>query len=251
MNKPIQCTIYDCEFNQFFDGMIISNIIFVIVEDGQYVPPKELICEHVDYGLVQYYIGSYLEGESNSKWGYFDHETGNIKIPAEYDCAGPFYGDRALVKKNGKYGFIDPDGKVVIPVMWNEINKAWESDPWVVKKDDKWGYINRDGVVIIPLQFDDASLFCENRARVKKGNKWGYINSNGDLIIEPIFDDARPFRCIGKGDSKNYFAARVKKECSYGFINKDGNYIIKPMLEDAFEFWDIGYACVKFVANGA
>jgi hypothetical protein len=247
MKEVIRCTIYDCEFDFYFEGRIVSNVVYVIEKEGSYKPSKELICEHVDYGLVQYFTGNYLDHESDvdCKWGYFDHESGVIEIPAEYDLAGPFYGDRAMVKKNGKYGYIDPYGRVVIDIVWDEIYKARGLDPWVVRKDDKWGYINRDGEVIIPLQFDDASLFEEDRAQIKQGNKWGYINLNGDLIIDPIFDEVSTFQCIDKDDHTNAFAARVKKDGRYGFITKDGTYIIEPKLEDAFEYWDIGYACVK------
>jgi hypothetical protein len=250
LENPTKCTIYDCEFDQFYKGVIISNIIYVIENGERYVPAKEIICEYVDYGLVQYYTGCYGEENDSSKWGYFDHESGIIQIPAVYDYAAPFYGDRARVEKNGKIGYIDPYGKLVIDIVWDEINRGRnhssnESDPWVVRKDDKWGYINRDGDVIIPLNFDYASIFCEDRARIKKDNKWGYINKNGIMIIEPIFDEVHSFKCIGENGTNQSFAARVKQNGKYGFINEDGKYIIEPIFEDAFEFWDIGFAGVK------
>jgi len=272
MKDHILCTIYDCEFDSYFEGIIFSNIVYVIKNDGSYVPPKESICEYVDYGLVQYYTGSNCNNKSdsqkdkqtkddNSRWGYFDLQTGIIIIPAVYEYVGPFYGDRALVKKNGKFGFSDYNGKIVVDIIWDEIYcgkdlSIWngeiyipKSDPWVVRKDDKWGYINREGEVIIPLDFDYASLFNENRARIKKEGKWGYINGSGELIIEPLFDEINEFKCIGKDCNISYYAARVIKNGKYGFIDTDGKYIIKPMFEEAFEFWDIGYACVKVCAK--
>jgi hypothetical protein len=48
----------------------------------------------------------------------------------------------------------------------------------LVKKNGKWGYIDKTGTVVIAPQFDQvvgALGFPEGLAPVKKGGKWGYI----------------------------------------------------------------------------
>lgn len=62
-----------------------------------------------------------------------------------------------------------------------------------VQKDGKWGYINPEGKIVVPHQFNVAGPFSEGMASVKKGDKWGYINSQGKFVVEPKFDDALPF----------------------------------------------------------
>ena len=263
MKDYIPCTICDCEFQDYSKGIVISDKVYAIQKDGSYIAAKEVICEYVDYGMVQFYVGYYCENDSCdgtdsiSRWGYFHIETGDIVIAPIYEYAGPFGGDLACVVKKNKIGYIDYDGNIVVAIIWDEINRGkenrkyedgrftTESDPWAVRKGDKWGYINSDGRAITPLHFDQATLFEDSRARIKIGDKWGYININGDLLIEPVYDDISMFKCIGKDANKSYYAALVKRFGRFGFISEGGKYIINPIFEEAFEFWDIGYACVK------
>jgi|GEM_PF-902155 len=265
VERLITCTIYDCEFDCYVNGVIDSNIVYAIANDGSYEPAKDAICEYADYGMVQFYIGNYYEyldisdKDNNAIWGYFHYKTGEIVIQPEYEYAGAFYGDRACIIKNGKIGYIDYTGNIVIDIIWDEIKCGkphWkfqngehiaEEEQWLVRKDDKWGYINRDGKIIIPLDFDYATLFHENRAEVKIGKKFGCINVNGDIVIKPVYDEIEEFKFVGKDDIKSYYAARVKNDGKYGFINEDGKHIIECLFEEAFEFWDIGYAGVKFI----
>jgi hypothetical protein len=45
-----------------------------------------------------------------------------------------------------------------------------------------FGYINKEGKVVIPIEYDLGSHFHEGFASVKKGCYWAFINSNGQLI---------------------------------------------------------------------
>ena len=261
------CTIYDCEFDCYVKGIIVSNIVYAIDEAKGHIPPKDVICEHVDCGMVQFYTGYYNESElyngieNKSRWGYFQLETGNILVSPEYEYAGPFCRDRACVIKKGKLGYIDYNGSIVMDIIWDKINPGklhlkhekgrfiTESEPWVVSKDDKWGYITRTGKVITPLIFDNALLFEEYRAGIKKDNKWGFININGKVIIEPVYDEIESYKCIGNDANKSYYASRVKNNDKYGFIDEDGNHITECLYEEACEFWDLGYAVVKYLGE--
>jgi hypothetical protein len=64
----------------------------------------------------------------------------------------------------------------------------------VVGYEGKYGYINDKGILVIPMEFDFAYNFSEGLARVKKGNKFGYINTQGKLVIDFIYDDAMDFK---------------------------------------------------------
>jgi hypothetical protein len=58
-----------------------------------------------------------------------------------------------------------------------------------VQVDGKWGYIDRTGTIVIPPQFGFAGSFSEGLARVLVGNmetgKWGYIDHTGAYVWEP------------------------------------------------------------------
>jgi hypothetical protein len=57
----------------------------------------------------------------------------------------------------------------------------------------KYGYIDKEGRTVIPLKFDNAQPFSEGLAAVMVGSKWGYINKSGALVIGPRFDMAWKF----------------------------------------------------------
>jgi hypothetical protein len=61
-------------------------------------------------------------------------------------------------------------------------------------RDDKSGYIDLNGKIVIPAQFDGADNFSEGLASVKIGDKYGYIDSTGKVVIPPRFNFIGEFK---------------------------------------------------------
>src|SRR5947207_15985085 len=57
-----------------------------------------------------------------------------------------------------------------------------------VDKDGKWGFIDRTGKIVIPLQFDSANDFHEGLALVTANGKNLFIDASGRSVITPQFD---------------------------------------------------------------
>lgn len=74
------------------------------------------------------------------KSGYYNKETLEIIIDPIYDKALDFYENYAAVKKDGKAGFIDIDGKELFPFEFEETRSFDQGRAWV-KVDGKWGVI--------------------------------------------------------------------------------------------------------------
>lgn len=51
-----------------------------------------------------------------------------------------------------------------------------------VQINGKYGYVDESGRVVINLQFDYADLFREGLALVRIGGKWGYIDKTGRVV---------------------------------------------------------------------
>ena len=113
-------------------------------------------------------------------------------IKPRYDAVGDFSDGLAPVQTNGKWGFIDMTGKVIIPLQFDEADSFSEKLA-AVQTDDKWGYINRTGTFVITPQFDDARHFSENLAAARSGNRWGYITKKGSFEIPPAYANAYDF----------------------------------------------------------
>ena len=85
----------------------------------------------------------------------------------------------ADVKKDGKYGYIDKEGHVVIPFEYDYAEDFSEGLAQV-RKDGKYGFIDKEGHVVIPFEYDDAEDFSEGLAHVEKDGEWFYINQKGE-----------------------------------------------------------------------
>lgn len=153
-----------------------------------------------------------------------------------------------LIERNGKYGYVDGAGKIVIEPQFVEAGVFSESLAWV-KVGKRYGYIDETGHIVIEPEFgeDDplrtdrpVKLFSDGLAAVRVNNSYGYIDKSGNFIIEPQFEDAEPF-------SEGLAAVQVGavNRYKYGYIDKTGQFVIKPQFEEAESFSD-GRAKVKF-----
>src|SRR5678810_1209007 len=52
----------------------------------------------------------------------------------------------------------------------------------LVSKDGKRGFVTKEGKLVIPVIYDDALHFTEGMAAVKKDGKWGYLDSTGKAV---------------------------------------------------------------------
>ena len=57
----------------------------------------------------------------------------------------------------------------------------------------RYGYVNPNGRVVIRARFDDARPFREELAAVQIGNKWGFIDLQGKTVVKPQFDEVEDF----------------------------------------------------------
>ncbi len=114
---------------------------------------------------------SLIAKEDNGKWGFVDN-NGKTVIPFIYDYAEDFSEGLAAVRQNYSWGYIDPSGKTIIPF---EYAGAWDFINGLapVYKDNLWGFINKDGNLIIEYQYTNLSL-SENKYYDEKGKQIVY-----------------------------------------------------------------------------
>jgi hypothetical protein len=64
------------------------------------------------------------------------------------------FGNLIEVRKNGKFGFVDESGRVVIECKYDEIVKRRKNIAFA-KKDNKWGAITENGKIFLSFIYDD------------------------------------------------------------------------------------------------
>jgi len=122
-----------------------------------------------------------------------------------------------------RYGYINKDGKIVIPFKY-EYAKDFFEGLGVVMLDGKWGYIDCNENFVIKPKYDDALEFSEERAAVKIKENWYIIDKQGRLIKNKSF---------GLGYNSYYKEGMMKVSnedpehlSKYGYIDREGDLVI-------------------------
>lgn len=182
-------------------------------------------------------------------FGYKDTK-GNVVIQPKYNEAHYFSEGLAAVNigqdKNGlggKWGFIDVNGKEVVPIIYNYVYDFKDGKVNVELNGRKF-YIDKTGkeiddkgnTAVQPKKYDYTENFFEGLATVKLNGKWGYIDKAGKEVIPLKYDTTRDF---SEG------LAAVKLNGKWGFIDRAGKEVI-PFKYDAVYFqFSEGFAAVK------
>jgi WG containing repeat len=135
------------------------------------------------------------------------------------------------IQKDGKWGFIDKTGKVVIEPQFYWVEEFSEDLASFEIEDGKHGYIDETGKVVVEPVFDRAEDFSEGLAPVAKDFKWGYIDKSGKIVIPLQFQYAYRFK-------DGIAAVTIPLKESDGdanafditaFIDKTGKQILPPI----------------------
>ena len=145
-------------------------------------------------------------------------------------------GNLVMVKKDGKYGFMNTKGKKIIPLEYDfalpitAINANGEANV-IVKKDKKYGAINIKNKTILPFEYDKIYQFQFNRVLCFKNNKYQFLNRELVAINADQYDDAFDFKPTG--------VALVILNGKYGLIDSTGKALLPMQYDKVRTFSDI------------
>ena len=120
-----------------------------------------------------------------------DAEFDDIALNNKYSA---FCGDIAFVSQDSSYKMINSKGESVNTASFEGAYPFIESGaPAAVKKDGKWGFANASGEIVIPCTYESAKSFSHGLAAVQQNGRWGYINIANEMIIPAEYTSAEPF----------------------------------------------------------
>ncbi|MCR4847733.1 MAG: caspase family protein [Bacteroidales bacterium] len=147
-------------------------------------------------------------------------------------------------KSNGKYGYVDEKGKVVIPCVYDAIGEFRDAKhPVRAKRDGRWTYVDKYGNEL-KTRFDWAFPFYDSDLALVYEKEWegrtnfGYVNDKGIFVIPTKYLKAYPF-------SNGLAAVKKHKERKYGFIDTRATEVLKPAYDDVKWGFIDGLAWVK------
>ncbi|NDW09331.1 WG repeat-containing protein [Dysgonomonas sp. 520] len=144
----------------------------------------EEICDGFD-SIYPFSEGLALVGK-NGKLGYID-ETGKIIIPLQYEFAGAFSEGLALVVKDSKIGYIDKTETLIIPNIYDPI-KIGVSTHIPIIYDAPIRTEIPQGREKMKLKFILRRSFQDGIAIVVLNKKVGCIDKNGQEVIPIVYD---------------------------------------------------------------
>ena len=107
--------------------------------------------------------------------------------------------NRVFAKKQGEYQMLDNNGNRIGSDSFEDAVPFGTGEYTAVKKAGKWGFVDIDGKVVIQPFYDEAGPFACGLAPVKTGDTWGYIDVQGESRIPSIYSDAYAF--TGRGSA--------------------------------------------------
>jgi hypothetical protein len=168
-----------------------------------------------------------------------DMATKNIKTQYYYDYVGELKDGMAVVRNNGKYGFIDKTGKEIVPPIY-DFASDFKNGESKVKYKNQYRTINSEGKVVEKFDIEqgfsvDATklpaktkknttrAFNDKYVQFMKKGKWGLKDMSGKEVIPPIYNAFKEF-----GNE----LIQVKKNRKWGLIDMSGKEITKIKYDE-------------------
>jgi hypothetical protein len=150
---------------------------------------------------------------------------------------GTFSEGLADVTLDGKTGFINIAGEIIIPPQYGCARSFAEGLAGVMNKSGRWGFIDTSGRYVIPPEFDSVRSFSEGLAAFMIDDKWGFMDRRGKTVIPARFDGAHEFS-EGLAVVEVHIDANPDSGPLYGYVDKTGEMVIAPTFTYAHSFRD-------------
>jgi hypothetical protein len=159
------------------------------------------------------------------------------QIRPEFDGAGAFSEDLVAVNRNGKWGYVDRAGRVVIPFQFEGAGPFHEGLAGV-RTAEGAGYIDRTGAFAIPPRFGAAGPFEDGRAVVSepKSSAQGVVDRSGAWIVRP-----KAWEIVGFREG---YASFRDENGRAGMIDAAGRIALEPKY-DRVNLFDRGVVYVS------
>lgn len=194
---------------------------------------------------------------SDGQYGVKQLSTGDRILDSKYDNISYIPHKNAfIIEKNNKAGIITVDGITKISPEYDELTLIDSSNElYLAKKDGLYGVINIEGKVVIYIEYSKIGMsisdfkqngikfgyvLCNKLIPVQQNGKWGFYDITGHQVTDLKYETIGCKTSTNKGVNYNllvvpdYNAIVVKRDGKYTFINLDGEELLSCVFKDMY-----------------
>ena len=212
-------TVFECEGDaeDFSEGLAAVSKCFSL-DNGDFVCRFGFV-DKTGFEAIPFifkYAGRFVDGlcwaETENACGFINRNgkfelTGDFKtliLDEDIECGNyplcPTFSEGLawVCNKEGKFGYIDKTGKVVVPfryeACYDDDSELYYQQPCYDfheglaricdKTTEKYGFIDREGNEVFPCQFEYAEDINEGVARVELEGQYGFIDAKGNCTLD-------------------------------------------------------------------
>lgn len=168
-----------------YDGVSVFKEGRVVVTKGQkraYFDATGKIAIPFIYDLADDFKNGYALVRNNDRCGIID-KNGKVVLPLIYQDISSFENEMARVRRNNKWGFINSGFSEVVPCQYIKANFYSEGLALLVRDDGKTGYADKSGKIVIPFTlYNSADNFYKGKAKVSIQQDNFFIDTKGKRI---------------------------------------------------------------------
>lgn len=205
-------------------------------------------------------------GRVGMDWGCVD-AAGRDAIPFKYEAVGMSMEGLTAVKSNGRWGYVDQAGVVVVQPLFLDAGEFNQGLAAVQFDDKAWGLIDRSGKEVSKKRYARAHTPGDGVWPVKDGDSWVIANLSGDItyrLADVLYIGAfqeglamttwksrrlpnliditgkvvatLPYLSYANQFNDGLAAIQAGHLTAKGFIRKDGRYVVPPLFDAVSNF---------------
>jgi len=165
---------YDDNSGQFLFGL--KEKYGILDKAGKVLIPA-------NYDMISFINGGYAVFQQNEKYGILN-QAGKIIVPASYSFISENNGTHFISVENDKYSLVDIKTNKTLAPAYDFISITEEPNLFLASKDGKYGYLNGQGKIAIPFIYSGATAFSDGVASVSKEGSDNVIliNTKGEQV---------------------------------------------------------------------
>jgi hypothetical protein len=179
----------------------------------------------------------FVAARKDGNWGYIDLQ-GRVVIPFTYRSATPFVGGHARVgvlddRGDLRFVHIDTQGQRVSPEFRNIDAFDASTGLALARTGELWGYVDRSYKWVIDPIWKSAFPFSDGLAQVEQAPRgYGYIDASGGVVIDYQFESAGSF-IDGWAAVEKEVTVNGEEIDLWGTIDRTGNWLATPQFRSA------------------